>query len=73
MLSPHDWDGIAQERSRSWESAVRQRQLQAQIPRQRSLWRRRTGAWLVRVGGWLTHWGKEMAEVEAHQGVSVVG
>jgi hypothetical protein len=68
-----DWEGIAQERMRSWETEVRHRQLLAQVPRQRPRWRRWTGSGLMRVGGWLTRWGERMAENECGQGVSVVG
>jgi hypothetical protein len=71
--SLQDWEGIVQERSRSWEAEVRQRQLRAQIPRQRSAWQRRTGKWLIYVGGWLTQCGEEMAESKCTAGVSVAG
>ncbi len=65
--------GSSRNGSRSWEAEVRQRQLRAQIPRQRSTWRQRTGNWLMCVGGWLVHCGEEMAECERSAGVSVAG
>jgi hypothetical protein len=68
-----DWDGIAQEKTRSWDREVRQRQLLVQIPRQRPHWRRKTGSWLMHVGGRLTRWGAEMAECDGQQEMPVAG
>lgn len=73
MLLPNDWEGIAQERSRSWEEAVGARQLQAQLPRQRGVWRRRAGGWLMWVGERITKWGAQMAQCEKAQRVSLAG
>jgi hypothetical protein len=68
-----DWEGIAQERMRSWEAEVCHRQLLAQVPRRRRRWRRWTGGGLMRAGAWLTRWGERMAENECGQRVSVIG
>ena len=76
MPLPQDWNAIAQERQRSWDAAVSQQQLLAQIPRQRRpqrRWRRWTGSGLVRIGSRLMHWGEQMAENECEPGVSMPG
>jgi hypothetical protein len=73
MSLPQDWDGIAQERMRSWETEVRRRQLLAHLPRRQPRWRRWTSGGLMRTGRWLLRWGERMAEPECEQGVSMAG
>lgn len=73
MRLDSDYEGIAQERTRSWEAELCQRQLRAQITRQPPRWRRIAGAWLMAAGRRLTHWGAAMAEHERSQPMSVAG
>jgi hypothetical protein len=71
MLMPQDWEGVARERTLSWEKEIRERQLLAQLPSRPSHWRRWTGGGLVRVGTMLMRWGERMAQRECRQELSV--
>ncbi len=73
MMMLQDWEGVAQERARSWEKEIQQRQLLAQLPRQPAAWRLWTGSILVWLGTWLMRWGSRVTPNECRQGVSVTG
>lgn len=71
MLLPQDWEGVAHERSLSWEKEIRYQHLLAQLPSRPSFWRRWTGGGMVRAGTILMRWGERMAQCERRQEVSV--
>jgi hypothetical protein len=74
MCFREDWEGVAQERKRAWDTEVKKRQLLVHLPRRRPRWRRWVSAWLIGAGGSLTEWGKAMAaDHESEPQVSVVG
>jgi hypothetical protein len=70
-MLPHNYEAVAQERMRSWEEEIHQRQLLAQLPRQPAAWRLWTGGSLVWLGTWLMRWGARVTPRECRQGVSV--
>ncbi len=78
MFLPQDWEGVAQERMRSWEKEMQQRQLLAELAQEPPSWRRWTGGGLVWIGTGLLRWGERMAQHEcpeniAQESVSVAG
>jgi hypothetical protein len=73
MWTQDHWEGIIQERKRSWEYELRHQQLLAQVRRQRPAWRRWTGGGLLRAGRWLTRWGERMSGMECQQKMPVAG
>ena len=66
MMLPGDWDGVAQERTRSWEAEVDRQHLLRQIPRRRTRWRQWAGGGLVWLGRWLVRWGEQVTEPECN-------
>ena len=71
MMLPQQWEGVAQERLRSWEKEMNHRQLLAQLPQEPSRWRQFTGGTMVWIGTWLLRWGERMAQHECQEKVSV--
>ncbi len=71
MMVPQQWEGIAQERMRSWEKEMQYQQLLAQLPPTPSIWRRWTGGGMVWIGTWLLRWGERMARRQCQESISI--
>jgi hypothetical protein len=71
MMVPQQWEGVLQDRIRSWEKEMRYQKLLAELPPKPSPWRQWTGSGMVWTGQWLMRWGERMAQRECQENLSI--